>query len=67
VPLIETSYLMERVASSELVKSDLGCRDILDEAKYFHMYQGNLVSDIKLTERMRPRKSYSGVNKNFFK
>ncbi|XP_052276834.1 kelch-like protein 8 isoform X2 [Dreissena polymorpha] len=61
VPLIETSYLMEKVATDDLVRLDLGCRDILDEAKYYHMYQGNLVSDIKLTDRMRPRKSYAGV------
>lgn len=61
LPLVNTSYLMDKIASNELVRTNLGCRDYMDEAKNYQMYQANLVTDIKITERMRPRKSYSGM------
>lgn len=60
LPLINPRYLMEKVASNQLVRNDLECRDYLDEAKYYQMYIGNLVSDFKITERTRPRSSYAG-------
>ncbi|XP_052795806.1 kelch-like protein 8 isoform X2 [Mya arenaria] len=61
VPLLSTSYLTEKVASNELVRTDLGCRDLLDEARSYHMYQASLLQDLTLNDRMRPRKSYAGV------
>jgi len=60
LPLINTGYLMEKIASNELVRTNLGCRDYMDEAKNYQMYLANLVPDMKITGRMRPRKSYSG-------
>lgn len=60
LPLINTGYLMDNIASNDLVRTNLGCRDYMDEAKNYQMYLANLVSDIKITERMRPRKSYAG-------
>ena len=60
LPLINTGYLMENVAKNELIRTSLECRDFLDEAKLYQMYLGNLVHDIKITERTRPRKSYAG-------
>lgn len=64
LPLINTHYLMETVATNELVRINLECRDYLDEAKYYQMYVGNLLSDVQITERTRPRKSYAGMSMN---
>ncbi|XP_060584738.1 kelch-like protein 8 isoform X1 [Ruditapes philippinarum] len=61
LPLISTHYLMNNVATNELVRSNLDCRDFLDEAKYYQMYIGNLLTDMTLSDRTRPRKSYAGV------
>ncbi|KAL3879969.1 hypothetical protein ACJMK2_032245 [Sinanodonta woodiana] len=61
LPLVPTSYLMENVATDELVRKDFDCRDLVDEAKHYQMCQASLVSEMKITERMRPRKSYAGV------
>ena len=60
LPLIETHYLMEKVAVNELIRSSHDCRDLLEEANYYHMYLGNLTTELKVTERTRPRKSYAG-------
>lgn len=63
LPLIDARYLMEKVAANELVRSNLECRDILDDARHYQMYLGNLlhVHDMQITERTRPRKSYAGM------
>jgi kelch-like protein 8 len=61
LPLINTHYLMNNVATNELVRSNLDCRDFLDEAKYYQMYIGNLLTDMTLSDRTRPRKSYAGI------
>ncbi|XP_050416864.1 kelch-like protein 8 isoform X1 [Patella vulgata] len=60
-PLISPTYLMEKVESETIVKSNLECRDLLDEAKYYQMSIANLVPDFKVNQRTRPRKSYAGV------
>ena len=57
---IETHYLMEKVASNELIRASHECRDLLHEAQYYHMYLGNLTSEAKVTALTRPRKSYAG-------
>ncbi|XP_064610470.1 LOW QUALITY PROTEIN: kelch-like protein 18 [Liolophura sinensis] len=37
LPLLTPQYLSDRVATEELVKSSLKCRDLLDEAKDYHL------------------------------
>ena len=61
---IETHYLMEKVASHELIRTSHECRDLLHEAQYYHMYLGNLTSEAKVTAITRPRKSYAGKLRN---
>lgn len=60
LPQIETNYLMGEVAEHELIKSSHDCRDLVHEAQYYHMYLGNLMSDVKVTAKTRPRKNYAG-------
>ncbi|XP_021371205.1 kelch-like protein 8 isoform X2 [Mizuhopecten yessoensis] len=61
LPLLSVQYLQKHVATEELIKHDLACRDLLDEAKYYKMSVANLLTDISISERTRPRKSYAGV------
>ncbi|ESO98129.1 hypothetical protein LOTGIDRAFT_143089 [Lottia gigantea] len=60
-PLMSPTYLLDSVESNPMVKSNLECRDLLDEAKYYQMSLANLVPDFKVNQRTRPRKSYAGV------
>lgn len=61
LPLMPLSYLMDCVETEELLKKSFECRDLLDEAKHYQMSLTNLVLEVKVTERMKPRKSYAGV------
>lgn len=60
LPLMSPAYLQKHVATEELIKKDLECRDLLDEAKYYQMASADLLSDVSISERTRPRKSYAG-------
>ncbi|XP_076117870.1 kelch-like protein 8 [Mytilus galloprovincialis] len=59
--LLSPTYLVENVASEELVKKDLDCRDLLDDAKSYQMSLASLVSKVRPSEQTRPRKSCAGV------
>ncbi|XP_014768243.1 kelch-like protein 8 [Octopus bimaculoides] len=61
LPLIPVSYLMDCVETEDLLKKSFECRDFLDEAKHYQMSHTNLIIEVKITERMKPRKSYAGV------
>lgn len=61
LPLVSPAYLQKHVATEELIKRDLECRDLLDDAKYYQMSVANLLADINISERTRPRKSYAGT------
>lgn len=37
LPLLSPQYLADRVAREEMIRSSLQCRDLLDEAKDFHL------------------------------
>ncbi|CAL1545214.1 unnamed protein product [Lymnaea stagnalis] len=61
LPLLNPTFLVEQVEKDELIRNNLKCRDLLDEAKSYKMSQASLVPEINITERSRPRKSYAGV------
>jgi len=61
LPLLSPAYLQKHVATEDLIKKDLECRDLLDEAKYYQMSVANILPDVKISERTRPRKSYAGL------
>ena len=60
LPLLPTQYLMEKVETEELLKKDLECRDYLDEAKYYQLSMASVIPIVKMSSRMRPRKSCAG-------
>lgn len=61
LPLLQPYFLMKHVEREELIRSDLVCRDFVDEAKYYQMCLASIITEFKVTERTRPRKSYAGV------
>lgn len=59
--LLSPSYILEHVANEDMIKKDLDCRDLLDDAKSYHMSVASLVSKVKPSEQTRPRKNYAGM------
>ena len=52
---------MDTVEKDPLIRHSFVCRDYVDEAKYYQMSLASIVPEVNLTERSRPRKSYSGL------
>lgn len=61
LPLLPAPYLLQTVEQDELVRRDLECRDLLDEAKHHQLVLAGFAPKVRLSERIMPRKSYSGV------
>ena len=59
LPLIDAKYLNE-IAQDELIKTNLKCRDYLDEAKNFQLAEAQILPEQKVSEKMRARKSCAG-------
>lgn len=59
LPLLSTTFLTKQVEANPLVKKNLECRDLLDEAKNFHLMPEQFWHST-LT-RIQPRKSTVGV------
>ena len=49
-----------QVQSEELIRRDLECRDYLDEAKYYQLSLAQVIPDVDMSEKIRPRKSCAG-------
>lgn len=61
--LLPVNYLVESVSREELIRCDLQCRDLVDEAKHYQLSQARVVLTHKSYEHVQPRKSYSGCLK----
>jgi len=59
MPLISKHYLLNRVDADNLIRSNLACRDLLDEAKNYHLVPEQRA--LFRTDRMKPRKSMMGT------
>nr|XP_021002169.1 kelch-like protein 8 isoform X2 [Parasteatoda tepidariorum] len=63
LPLLPLSYLRMYVDSDSLVRKNLECRDLLDEARHYQLWQVSRLptTHLPVNQRTRPRKSYAGV------
>ena len=59
LPLLPLNFLKYRVESNPYIKRSLDCRDLIDEAKNYHLFPDDY-SQIKGTQ-FHPRKSTVGV------
>ena len=57
LPLLDTKYLVTKVGTDPLLRQDQACRDLVDEAKDYHLLpHEKLVSTALLPARYRPRR-----------
>ncbi|XP_059169346.1 kelch-like protein 8 isoform X2 [Physella acuta] len=61
LPLLDPVFLMTKVGPDEMINNSFECRDLVNEAMSYRMSIANIVPEVKITERSRPRKSYAGV------
>lgn len=62
LPLLPVDFLTGTVAKEEMIKGNLSCRDLLDEARNYHLHLSNkLVPDFEYSIRTTPRKYTAGV------
>uniref|UniRef100_A0A4W4GD26 BTB domain-containing protein n=1 Tax=Electrophorus electricus TaxID=8005 RepID=A0A4W4GD26_ELEEL len=62
LPLLPVDFLTGTVAKEETFKSNLNCRDLLDEARNYHLHLSNKsVPDFEYSIRTTPRKHTAGV------
>lgn len=61
LPLINTEYLLNVIAQEELIRTNLTCRDLLDEAKVYIFKRANiLVNKSPMGPKIIPRKTAAG-------
>ena len=60
LPLLRPEYLIQTVCKEEVLRTDLRCRDLIDEAKLFHMSIAHVVPDLDRSSKLLPRKSCAG-------
>ncbi|KAL4617321.1 kelch-like protein 8-like [Arapaima gigas] len=62
LPLLPVDFLTGTVAKEEMIRTNLKCRDLLDEARNYHLHLSNkLVPDFEYSIRTIPRKHTAGV------
>ncbi|XP_075462123.1 kelch-like protein 8 isoform X1 [Ascaphus truei] len=62
LPLLPIEFLMSVVAKEEIIKQNLKCRDLLDEARNYHLHlSSRAVPEFEYTIRTTPRKQTAGV------
>lgn len=62
LPLLPIEFLMSVVAKEQIIRKDLKCRDLLDEARNYHLHlSSRAVPDFEFTIRTTPRKQTAGV------
>lgn len=61
LPLLPVEFLTGTVAKDEMIKGNLSCRDLMDEARNYHLHLSNeVVPDFEYSIRTIPRKHTAG-------
>ena len=61
LPLLPVEFLTGTVAKDEMIKGNLSCRDLMDEARNYHLHLSNkVVQDFEYSVRTIPRKHTAG-------
>lgn len=60
LPLLPAQYLVHTVCKEDIMRTDFGCRDLIDEAKLYHMSMSHVVPNLTLSKKLLPRKSCAG-------
>lgn len=66
LPLLPVEFLTGTVAKEEMIRGNLNCRDLMDEARNYHLHLSNkTVPDFEYSVNTIPRKHTAGIG--FFK
>lgn len=61
LPLLPVEFLTGKVAKDEMIKGNLSCRDLMDEARNYHLHLSNkVVPDFEYSVHTIPRKHTAG-------
>lgn len=61
LPLLPVEFLTGTVAKDEMIKGNLSCRDLMDEARNYHLHLSNkVVLDFEYSVRTIQRKHTAG-------
>lgn len=61
LPLLPVEFLTGTVAKDDMIKGSLNCRDLMDEARNYHLHLSNkVVQDFEYSARTIPRKQTAG-------
>ncbi|XP_067339550.1 kelch-like protein 8 isoform X3 [Channa argus] len=61
LPLLPVDFLTGTVAKDEMIQGNLSCRDLMDEARNYHLHLSNkVVPDFEYSIRTIPRKHTAG-------
>lgn len=61
LPLLPVEFLTGTVAKDDMIKGNLSCRDLMDEARNYHLHLSNkVVPDFEYSLRTIPRKHTAG-------
>lgn len=61
LPLLPVDFLTGTVAKDEMIQGSLSCRDLMDEARNYHLHLSNkVVADFEYSARTIPRKHTAG-------
>ena len=61
LPLLSASFLTQNIESNPYVRKSLACRDLLDEAKNYHLMPEKFLKLPAVQTRFQPRKSTVGL------
>lgn len=62
LPLLPVDFLTGTVAKDDLIKGNLTCRDLMDEARDYHLHISNkVVPDFEYSDRTVARKYTAGA------
>lgn len=59
LPLLPVDFLTGTVAKEEMIRGSLSCRDLMDEARNYHLHLSNKL-DFEYSARTIPRKHTAG-------
>lgn len=60
LPLLPVDFLTGTVAKEEMIRGSLSCRDLMDEARNYHLHLSNKL-DFEYSARTIPRKHTAGL------
>ena len=66
LPMLPVTFLVETACVEGLLKTDIACRDYLDEAQSYQLSVAHVLPEVRVSNRVLPRKSCAGQSLTSF-